>query len=193
MFPSFCIKINWWSDLKINSGITQRMFSICRYGWARTSMVRKNYPGGFYFLWIFISIARAKPHIWNASSTPRKHVKVNLRGNIFKWIFIQMNWNCLPYGSILCHKEWLIPCTFTLFRRSAELFMCRHLLGPVQSSLKTLVLSGIWLPPRKAKADDRNQRFISVQPRLVRLFFESWMRHEVPPESCRNPKSQYQF
>jgi uncharacterized protein (TIGR02466 family) len=42
-------------------------------------------------------------------------------------------------------------------------------------------------PPRKAKARPENQRFIAIQPQAGEvILFESWMRHEVPP----NPSSQ---
>lgn len=42
-------------------------------------------------------------------------------------------------------------------------------------------------PPRKTKAREENQRFVSVAPKAGQvILFESWMRHEVPP----NPVAQ---
>lgn len=42
-------------------------------------------------------------------------------------------------------------------------------------------------PPRKPKARQENQRFVSIEPQAGQvILFESWMRHEVPP----NPVSQ---
>lgn len=36
-------------------------------------------------------------------------------------------------------------------------------------------------PPRKAKAQERNQRFVELKPEAGNVvLFESWMRHEVP-------------
>lgn len=36
-------------------------------------------------------------------------------------------------------------------------------------------------PPRKAKAQEHNQRFVELKPQAGHLvLFESWMRHEVP-------------
>jgi uncharacterized protein (TIGR02466 family) len=49
-------------------------------------------------------------------------------------------------------------------------------------------------PPRTAKARPENQRFISIEPKAGDLIlFESWMRHEVPPNSAREERISVSF
>jgi uncharacterized protein (TIGR02466 family) len=49
-------------------------------------------------------------------------------------------------------------------------------------------------PPRKAKASPSNQRFISFQPKAgSTLMFESWMRHEVPPNTSKSDRISISF
>ncbi len=49
-------------------------------------------------------------------------------------------------------------------------------------------------PPRKAKARPENQRFISITPKAGELIlFESWMRHEVPPNTAKEERISVSF
>ncbi len=49
-------------------------------------------------------------------------------------------------------------------------------------------------PPRKVRARPENQRFISVQPKAGDLIlFESWMRHEVPPNQSKFDRISLSF
>ncbi len=49
-------------------------------------------------------------------------------------------------------------------------------------------------PPRKALARPENQRFISLQPKAGDLIlFESWMRHEVPPNLSKQARVSLSF
>ncbi len=49
-------------------------------------------------------------------------------------------------------------------------------------------------PPRKIKARPDNQRFITVQPKAGQLvLFESWMRHEVPPNAAQEERISLSF
>ncbi len=49
-------------------------------------------------------------------------------------------------------------------------------------------------PPRKARAKPENQRFISIQPQAGEiLLFESWMRHEVPPNRSKDTRISISF
>jgi uncharacterized protein (TIGR02466 family) len=49
-------------------------------------------------------------------------------------------------------------------------------------------------PPRKANARKENQRFISVAPKAGQLIlFESWMRHEVPPNQSLDDRISLSF
>lgn len=49
-------------------------------------------------------------------------------------------------------------------------------------------------PPRKPKAKPENQRFISIQPQAGEvILFESWMRHEVPPNSSSQERVSLSF
>jgi uncharacterized protein (TIGR02466 family) len=49
-------------------------------------------------------------------------------------------------------------------------------------------------PPRKPQARRDNQRFISVQPKAGQLIlFESWMRHEVPPNKSKQERVSLSF
>jgi uncharacterized protein (TIGR02466 family) len=49
-------------------------------------------------------------------------------------------------------------------------------------------------PPRKANAQERNQRFVSVKPQAGSLvLFESWMRHEVPQHLSETERISVSF
>lgn len=49
-------------------------------------------------------------------------------------------------------------------------------------------------PPRKTRARDDNQRFISLTPQAGQvILFESWMRHEVPPNLSRQNRISLSF
>lgn len=49
-------------------------------------------------------------------------------------------------------------------------------------------------PPRKPKARPENQRFISIQPQAGQvILFESWMRHEVPPNPSKQDRISVSF
>lgn len=49
-------------------------------------------------------------------------------------------------------------------------------------------------PPRKTKATSANQRFISIQPKAGDvILFESWMRHEVPPNPSKTERISISF
>lgn len=49
-------------------------------------------------------------------------------------------------------------------------------------------------PPRKVNAKPENQRFISVKPQAGELvLFESWMRHEVPPNQADQERISLSF
>ena len=49
-------------------------------------------------------------------------------------------------------------------------------------------------PPRKTKARPDNQRFISLQPKAGEIIlFESWMRHEVPPNRAKQDRISLSF
>jgi uncharacterized protein (TIGR02466 family) len=49
-------------------------------------------------------------------------------------------------------------------------------------------------PPRKSSAKPDNQRFISIQPKAGQIIlFESWMRHEVPPNSSKQERVSVSF
>lgn len=48
--------------------------------------------------------------------------------------------------------------------------------------------------PQIARPKLRNQRFVSIQPKNGDLvLFESWLRHEVPPNSSRTPRLSISF
>jgi len=49
-------------------------------------------------------------------------------------------------------------------------------------------------PPRKHNARPENQRFISIQPKAGDvILFESWMRHEVPPNQSKQDRVSISF
>ena len=49
-------------------------------------------------------------------------------------------------------------------------------------------------PPRKPKAKPQNQRFIYMQPKVGSvLLFESWLRHEVPPNLAKQDRVSISF
>lgn len=49
-------------------------------------------------------------------------------------------------------------------------------------------------PPRKLSASSDNQRFISISPKAGQVvLFESWMRHEVPPNQSSQERISLSF
>jgi len=49
-------------------------------------------------------------------------------------------------------------------------------------------------PPRKPKASTDNQRFYSLKPKAGDIvFFESWVRHEVPPHQAKTDRISVSF
>lgn len=49
-------------------------------------------------------------------------------------------------------------------------------------------------PPRKISASRENQRFISISPKAGQIvLFESWMRHEVPPNQSEQERISLSF
>lgn len=49
-------------------------------------------------------------------------------------------------------------------------------------------------PPRKKNAREENQRFVEVKPSSGNLvLFESWMRHEVPPNQSQSERISISF
>lgn len=49
-------------------------------------------------------------------------------------------------------------------------------------------------PPRKPRARMENQRFVSLQPQAGEvILFESWMRHEVPPNPSQKERISLSF
>lgn len=49
-------------------------------------------------------------------------------------------------------------------------------------------------PPRKLDAHPSNQRYISIQPQAGEVvLFESWMRHEVPPNTAKSERISVSF
>lgn len=49
-------------------------------------------------------------------------------------------------------------------------------------------------PPRKSSASRDNQRFVSIQPQAGQIvLFESWMRHEVPPNQSKEDRISLSF
>lgn len=49
-------------------------------------------------------------------------------------------------------------------------------------------------PPRKSSAQLKNQRFFKVQPKAGSVvLFESWMRHEVPPNQAAEDRISISF
>lgn len=49
-------------------------------------------------------------------------------------------------------------------------------------------------PMRKTHAREENQRFVSIEPRAgTLLLFESWMKHEVPPNLSRRERISVSF
>lgn len=49
-------------------------------------------------------------------------------------------------------------------------------------------------PPRKLHAKKGNQRFVSIAPQVGDVvLFESWIRHEVPPNQSHSPRISISF
>jgi uncharacterized protein (TIGR02466 family) len=48
--------------------------------------------------------------------------------------------------------------------------------------------------PQRSRPRLRNQRFVSIRPKAGELvLFESWLRHEVPPNNSRTPRLSISF
>ena len=49
-------------------------------------------------------------------------------------------------------------------------------------------------PPRRADSDETHRAFVYLQPEAGTVYmWESWLRHEVPPNKARTPRVSVSF
>ncbi len=194
MFPSFVYQDQLMvRPQKLTQELLKECFQFADMDEQGHLWSEKNYPGGFTSYGSLSRLHEQSPTFETLHQHLRKHV-----GKFAKYLQMDIHpdelklsalWiNIMPQGvthTMHIHPLSTISGTFyvqTPPGTSAIKFEDPRLVGYMAS------------PPRKAKADDRNQRFISVQPKAGQVvLFESWMRHEVPANPVETPRVSISF
>ncbi len=153
----------------------------------------KNYPGGYTSYASYCELFRFS----STFDFLRKSIEPLVKGyskilemdlQHKKLVMTSMWLNFMPKGTV--HTMHIHP----LSTISGTFYLQ---VPPKASSLKfedPRMVNFMASPPRKTKAKPENQRFISIQPKPGQvILFESWMRHEVPPNSSSQERVSVSF
>lgn len=190
LFPSF-VSVNWLdknarSRAKRNDELAKESYQIETADHDGQKWSKKNYMGGFTS---FASISHLD-HFSSSFLEVKKlidplvkdfaqHLEMDLKGR--KLVMTSFWLNIMPKGVV--HTMHIHP----LSTISGTYYIQTPKNGSAIKFEDPRLVNFMASPPRKSKAAPQNQRFISIEPQAGQvLLFESWMRHEVPP----NPSSQ---
>lgn len=190
LFPSF-VSLQWLEKnararQKRNQDLIAECYQIETADLEGRKWSKKNYPGGFtsyaslanldQFSSSFLEIKkRIDPHVKEFA----QRLEMDLQGR--KLVMTSFWLNIMPQGVVhTMHIHPLSTISGTYYIQTPKNCSALKFEDP---RLVNFMAS----PPRKAKARPENQRFISLAPQAGQIIlFESWMRHEVPP----NPSAQ---
>lgn len=178
---------------KLNAELREESLKFSQIDEAGQTWSEKNYRGGYTS---YGSIA----HLHQVSST-FEELQKHLNRHVRKYIqYLEMDidprqiqmrtcWiNIMPAGAqhtMHIHPLSVISGTYyvqTPKNCSSIKFEDPRLVGFMAS------------PPRKARAQERNQRFVELKPEAGSLvLFESWMRHEVPQNQASSERISISF
>lgn len=190
LFPSF-VSLAWLEKSastrqKRNQDLVKECYQIETSDFDGQKWSKKNYPGGFtsyaslshldQFSSSFLEIKKLiDPQVKEFA----KHLEMDLQGR--KLVMTSFWLNIMPKGVVhTMHIHPLSTVSGTYYIQTPKNCSALKFEDP---RLVNFMAS----PPRKTKARPDNQRFISLEPQAGQvILFESWMRHEVPP----NPSVQ---
>jgi uncharacterized protein (TIGR02466 family) len=190
LFPSF-VSLQWLEKnararQKRNQDLIKECYQIETADLDGQKWSKKNYPGGFtsyaslshldQFSSSFLEIKKLiDPQVKEFA----KHLEMDLQGRRLAMTSFWLN--IMPKGVVhTMHIHPLSTISGTYYIQTPKNCSALKFEDP---RLVNFMAS----PPRKSKARPENQRFISCEPQAGQvILFESWMRHEVPP----NPSSQ---
>jgi len=195
LFPSpiYTVPLGGRGPKKLNQELLQESLKFSEIDEAGIEWSKTNYRGGYTS---YGSIA----HLHEVSSTFEtlreeldKHVRKYIRYLEMdvnpKQIQMRTCWiNIMPKGTLHTmhiHPLSVISGTYyiqTPKNCSAIKFEDPRMVGFMAS------------PPRRTTAQERNQRFVELQPQAGSLvLFESWMRHEVPQNQSDDERISISF
>jgi uncharacterized protein (TIGR02466 family) len=196
-FPSFvwqgALKFPGISTNRQNKDFLQEIATIRDLDHQGQKWSAKNYPGGYTSYGSMNELHRfsttfeiLKKQIDLEVKKIAKHLELDLQGR--KLVMTSLWANVMPAQvthSMHIHPLSTLSGTYYVQvppRCSALKFEDPRLVGFMAS------------PPRKTKARAENQRFISLQPKAGEIIlFESWMRHEVPPNTSKEERVSLSF
>ena len=196
LFPSYYqlenLNLGKSSSMSLKE-ITQEIYQIRDVDLAGRKWSQKNYPGGYTSYASMDELHRFSTTFENLEKAIDKQVQAFAKslemdlGN--KKLKMTSFWvNIMPKNvvhSMHIHPLSAISGTFyvqTPKNSSALKFEDPRLVNFMAS------------PPRKSSARTENQRFISVSPKAGQcILFESWMRHEVPPNQSSQDRISLSF
>lgn len=196
-FPSFVyqgpLKIPGLSIARQNKEFLHEIQTIQEIDSQGQKWSAKNYPGGYTSYGSMNELHRFSTNFENLKKQIdlevkkfAQHLEMDLQGR--KLVMTSLWANVMP--STVVHTMHIHPLSTisgtyyvqTPTNCSALKFEDPRLVGFMAS------------PPRKPKARAENQRFISLQPKAGDIIlFESWMRHEVPPNPAKQERVSLSF
>jgi uncharacterized protein (TIGR02466 family) len=197
LFPSFVlqsqIRVPGTSLSRQNQEFLKEILTIRDLDEAGRKWSAKNYPGGYTSYSSMCELHKfsttfevLRRQIDLEVKAFAKHLELDLQGR--KLVMTSLWANVMPSNVVhTMHIHPLSAISGTYYvqtppKCSALKFEDPRLVGFMAS------------PPRKTKARPENQRFISFQPKAGELIlFESWMRHEVPPNPSQQERVSLSF
>ncbi|HND85699.1 MAG TPA: TIGR02466 family protein [Pseudobdellovibrionaceae bacterium] len=178
---------------RLNADLLKESLKIQEIDQAGQAWSRKNYVKGFTSYGSLCELHRFSSTFGELELGIRKHVQKyvkSLEYDVQKGE-LQMStcWvNIMPPGAL--HSMHIHPLSVV----SGTYYLQ---VPPKASSIKfedPRLQAFMACPPRKRGASRKNQAFVSVAPKVGDVvLFESWMRHEVPPNQSEKPRISISF
>jgi uncharacterized protein (TIGR02466 family) len=195
LFPSqvYQAKLTPKPHEKLRAALEKECFIYAQQDDKGQKWALKNYPGGYTSYSTLPALHQLSPTFMELKKYLDGHLDLyvkNLEMDISaKQLKMNSMWlNIMPPGVVHTgHIHPLSTISGTYYVRTPK--NC--------SSLKfedPRLVAFMASPPRKPKARAENQRFISLTPNAGELIlFESWMRHEVPPNQAKTERVSISF
>lgn len=193
VFPSYIYKSQLKSTPSEIKSLIQECYQIQDFDQIGQKWSHKNYPGGFTS---YSSMSR----LFDFSSTfldlkkqIDKHVKIylqdleyDLKGESCEMVSMWLN--IMP--SQVTHSGHIHPLSFI----SGTLYVSTPKNCSAIKFEDPRLVNFMASPPRKEKCRIASKNFIQIQPKPMELvLFESWMRHEVPPNQSEFDRISISF
>jgi len=196
-FPSFVsvspVKFKTQSNIKKNQELREEILKIRELDDKGQKWSRQNYSGGYtsyasmnrldQFSTTFSELRNALDQ--NIQDFAR-HLELELSGR--KLVMTNLWANVMNTGTV--HSMHLHPLSVisgTYYVQTPKKCSALKFEDP-------RLVQFMGSPPRKSKARAENQRFISLEAKAGQvILFESWMKHEVPPNPSRQERISLSF